>query len=215
MGYRHSIVAAIAMAAAFSSAVDAAPLNANARKTTGMTQHAAKAAAPAVQRSLATLYYIDFRAVEDGLVGHTYIAYGRLDGNGRPASAQYADYHPDNGFAGYVMGFMVPITAVMRPTEETLRGNIVDNFQVTLRPEEYVELIKLIAQMDAARRLWTAFGYNCNDFLADAARAVGLDAPMTNIAPYHFIPLLRSTNGETSTGAGVVPERPSRSVSAR
>jgi hypothetical protein len=203
------------MTAVFSCAVDAAPLDAKGRKTTGMTQHAAKAATAAVQKSLATLYYIDFRAVEDGLVGHTYIAYGRLDSNGQPASAQYADYHPDNGVAGYVMGFMVPITAVMRPTEETLRGNIVDSFQVTLQPQQYVELIKLIAQTDAARRPWTAFGYNCNDFLADAARAIGLNAPMTNVAPYHFLPLLRSMNAETSTGAGVAPEQGARSVSAR
>ena len=225
MGYRYSAIATIAVAAMFSCAVDAAPQKSGARQTTGVAHKAAHAAAPAMSKSAMsksamsksapTLYYVDFRAIEDGLVGHTYIAYGRLDSNGRPASAQYADYHPDNGFAGYVMGFVVPMTAIMQPTAETLHANIVNSYRVTLRPQDYLELIKLISQTSASRRPWTAFGYNCNDLLADAARAVGLDAPITNLAPYHFLPMLRSMNDETTVSPGLAREGTARSASAR
>jgi hypothetical protein len=220
MGYRYSAIAAIAVAAMFSCAVNAAPQTSGARQTSGVAHKAAHAAAPAMSKSamsksVPTLYYVDFRAIEDGLVGHTYIAYGRLDSNGQPASAQYADYHPDNGFAGYVMGFVVPITAIMQPTAETLHAKIADSYRVTLRPQDYLELIKLISQTSASRRPWTAFGYNCNDLLADAARAVGLNAPITNLAPYHFLPMLRSMNDETTVSPGLAREGTARSASAR
>jgi hypothetical protein len=34
-------------------------------------------------------YYVEFRAAVDGVYGHSYIAYGRLNALGRPANATY------------------------------------------------------------------------------------------------------------------------------
>ena len=51
----------------------------------GVTSAWAASAAP---------YYVEFRAVDIGVYGHSYIAYGRLKANGQPSTVQYADFHP-------------------------------------------------------------------------------------------------------------------------
>jgi hypothetical protein len=43
-------------------------------------------------------YYVEFRVAVDGVYGHSYIAYGRLNALGRPATATYADIHPTGDF---------------------------------------------------------------------------------------------------------------------
>jgi len=224
MGHRVFAFAILAVIAAVGCA-NAAPPEAEKSKPSAIKQAAASATAPAATsgtiptaatttepaavepKAEASRYYIDFRASQDGAVGHTYIAYGRLGGNGRPATAQYADYHPAGGFAGYVAGFVVPIAPVMVPTKETLSSKVVDSYRVTLSANNYGKLTKLIARIRASGRSWTAFGYNCNDFLADAARALGLQAPATNITPYQFLPALRAMNepGRSRSPAGVAP----------
>jgi hypothetical protein len=187
------------MVAAFGCTASANPPAADLSKTSAITQPADAAAAtsgsaPAEQKADTSLYYVDFRVAQDGVVGHTYIAHGRLGANGRPATAQYVDYHPEGGFGGYLAGFIAPIAPVMRPAKETLASRVVDNYRVTLSARDYRKLTKLLSEIRASRRPWTAFGYNCNDLLADAARALGMSAPMTNIAPYQFIPTLREMN---------------------
>ena len=170
----------------------AQPADVTAATTSGSAP--AAATGPAEQKADSSLYYIDFRVAQDGVVGHTYIAHGRLGANGRPATAQYVDYHPEGGFGGYLAGFIAPIAPVMQPAKETLAARVVDSYRMTLSAKDYRKLTKLLAEIRASRRPWTAFGYNCNDLLADAARALGMSAPMTNIAPYQFIPTLREMN---------------------
>jgi hypothetical protein len=196
------------------AALKQAAASTDAQVTSG-TARATNAAAPAAEQKADTsLYYIDFRVAQDGVVGHTYIAHGRLGSNGRPASVQYVDYHPEGGFGGYLAGFIAPITPVMQPAKETLASKVIDSYRLTLSAKDYRKLTKLLAEIRASRRPWTAFGYNCNDLLADAARALGLSAPMTNIAPYQFIPTLRSMNGAVTSPArvGVAPARGSQSA---
>jgi hypothetical protein len=183
------------------AAVKQAAANAAASTATGGAPTPATAAVtpPAEHKPETSLYYIDFRLAQNGLVGHTYIAHGRLGGNGRPASAQYVDYHPEGGFGGYVAGFVTPMTPVMQPAKETLAAKVLDSYRLTLTAKDYRKLTKLLAEIRASRRPWTAFGYNCNDLLADAARALGLSAPMTNAPPSQFLPTLRAMNGSVTS----------------
>jgi hypothetical protein len=222
MGHRVLTLAIFAMIAAIGCA-NAAPPDAVKSKSAAVKQAAASATAPPAGGGVAapgehkpevSLYYVDFRVVQDGVVGHTYMAHGRLGGNRRPVSAQYVDYHPEGGFGGYIAGFIAPITPVMQPTKATLASTIVDSYRLTLSARDYRKLTKLLAEIRASGRPWTAFGYNCNDLLADAARALGLSAPVSNIAPYQFIPTLRALNGSVTSLAQAARAPAVRSQSA-
>jgi len=66
-------------------------------------------------------YYVEFRVAVDGVYGHSYIAYGRLDRLGQPASATYADIHPTGDFLGMVLGHFFSMKAATIPEKDTLR----------------------------------------------------------------------------------------------
>jgi hypothetical protein len=56
-------------------------------------------------------YYVEFRVAVNGAYGHSYVAYGRLDSLGRPATAAYADIHPTGDLPSMVLGHFFPMLA--------------------------------------------------------------------------------------------------------
>jgi hypothetical protein len=155
----------------------------------GMAEAAAGATAAA------DAFYVEFRAARIGLYGHSYITYGRLTGDRRPASANHADIHPDGGFFSMVLGHFLPMTAAMGPVEETLRRTLVHAYRCELQAAEHDSLLQAIVELQAARRTWNVFAYNCNDFVADVARDLGLRTPRTLVRSYTFIAELGRLNG--------------------
>lgn len=139
-------------------------------------------------------YFVEFRVAENGVYGHSYIAHGRLGRDGMPRTVQYADIHPIGGFASTVVGHFLPIRAVTEPEPQTLERRTASVYRRALTPSEYQRLTQAIAQARAAGRRWNVLIYNCNDFLADVARAIGLRTPRTLMRPYAFVPALRRMN---------------------
>jgi hypothetical protein len=152
-------------------------------------------AAPAVRADdEPCAFYIEFRVAQNGVYGHSYIAYGRLNGKGWPVTVEYADVHPVGGFTNMVLGHFFPIPAETQPEEETLRRNVTTAYRRTLGAQDYEKLTAAVASARAACRWWNVFAYNCNDFVAEVARAIGLRTPRTIARPYEFIPALRELN---------------------
>ena len=139
-------------------------------------------------------YYVEFRVAVNGVYGHSYIAYGRLDSLGRPATAAYADIHPTGDLPSMVLGHFFPMHAATIPVKDTLGYKIARRFRRPLTAPEYGRLNAVIAQIRAAPHSWSVLAYNCNDFVADVARAVGLQTPTTLTLPYDFIPALQAIN---------------------
>jgi len=139
-------------------------------------------------------YYVEFRVAAIGVYGHTYIAYGRFDSLGRPATAAYADIHPTGGFASMVLGHFFPMVAATIPEKDTLGHKIASRFLRPLTAAEYARLTSVIARIRAARHAWSILAYNCNDFVADVARGMGMQTPATLALPYDFISRLQAMN---------------------
>jgi len=140
-------------------------------------------------------YYIEFRVAVDGVYGHSYIAYGRL--SGQPATATYADIHPTGDIPSMVLGHFFPMNAATSPEKDTLRFTIANRFRRPLTATEYDRLKSIVAHIRAARHAWSVLGYNCNDFVADVARGLGMRTPTTLLLPYNFIPELQAMNEHT------------------
>jgi hypothetical protein len=139
-------------------------------------------------------YYVEFRAAVDGVYGHSYIAYGRLNTLGQPATATYADIHPIGGFASMVLGHFFKLQASTSTEKDTLGHKLASRFRLPLTAVAYDRLQSVIARVRAARHSWSILAYNCNDFVADVARGIGLQTPTTVSLPYAFIPLLQAGN---------------------
>ena len=64
-----------------------------------------------------------------------------------------------------------------------------------LTTDQYRRLLAFIDQERANARTYNLLFYNCNDFVADAAEAIGLKAPLLRaIPPVLFILLLKEMN---------------------
>ena len=142
-------------------------------------------------------YYVEFRAAVDGVYGHSYIAYGRLNAVGQPATATYADIHPTGDIPSMVLGHFFPVDAATTPEKDTLGRKIASRFRRPLTPAEYERLNAIIARARAANHAWSILVYNCNDFVADVARGIGMKTPSTLSLPYDFIPRLEAMNKGT------------------
>ena len=142
-------------------------------------------------------YYVEFRVAVDGVYGHSYIAYGRLDALGRPATATYADIHPTGDFPSMVFGHFFSMEAATIPEKDTLGYKIASRFRRPLTAAEYRRLTSVIVRIRAVHHSWSVLAYNCNDFVADVARGMGMQTPTTLSLPYDFIPRLQAINERT------------------
>jgi hypothetical protein len=143
-------------------------------------------------------YYVEFRVAVDGVYGHSYIAYGRLDLLGRPMTASYADIHPTGDLPSMVLGHFLPMEAATSPEKATLHYEIANRYRRPLTATEYGKLQSVITRIRAAHHSWSVLAYNCNDFVADVAHGMGMQSPMTLLLPYDFIPRLQLINEHTS-----------------
>jgi hypothetical protein len=141
--------------------------------------------------------YVEFRVAVDGVYGHSYIAYGRLEPPGRPATVNYADIHPTGDFPSMVLGHFFPMEAATFPEKDTLGYKLASRFRRPLTAAECRRLKSVIVHLRAAHHSWSVLGYNCNDFVADVARGMGMQTPTTLSLPYDFIPTLQAINERT------------------
>lgn len=159
-------------------------------------------------------FYVEFRSVEIGVYGHSYIVYGRLNGDGRVLTAQYADFHPKGGDLGMVVGHFLPVGGDLAPEKETLSLPIVARYRRSLNGAEYRNLMAALARVRANPHLWSALANNCNSFVGEMAQAVGLRAPPSLMFANQFVSALRTLNEGAKKSAATHAHGSSPSSSA-
>lgn len=147
-------------------------------------------------------YYIEFRVAEIGTYGHSYVAHGRLNDRGKPADAHYADLHPVGNYIVMAVGHVLPVPANTEWDPDVLKLPIVSSYFHTLSAAEYARLQTALQKAHADKQpYWNALSHNCNHFVAELARTVGLRTPTDLQIAYTFIPALRNMNEGGQTGA--------------
>jgi hypothetical protein len=175
------------------------------------TVSAAPTRAPAVPRQKAKSssgYYVEFRTARIGLYGHSYAVYGRLDSRDNPATTSYADLHPMGGYAVMALGHFVPVPANTEWDPEVLTLPVTAKYRVKLNETQYNELTAAVQRANANKRpYWNAVTNNCNHFVGELARAVGLRVPMQFSLSYGFIPDMQEMN-EANAPSAATPAPP-------
>jgi hypothetical protein len=72
---------------------------------------------------------------------------------------------------------------------------------VRLNKAEYDQVVAYIRNLQATHPVWHAVIYNCNDFVADIARFVGLKVPSTMLFARYFIEGIGELNAGTHHAA--------------
>jgi len=160
---------------------------------------------PAAAESYRRPFYVEFRSVDIGVYGHSYIVHGRLGEGGRTLTAQYADFHPKGGDLGMVVGHFLPVGGDLTPDRETLSLPIVARYRQSLNEAEYRNLLAALARVRANPHLWSALANNCNSFVGEMAQAVGLRAPPSLVLAHEYVSALRTLNEGATKSAGAHP----------
>jgi hypothetical protein len=177
-------------------AQNSAPLAA----TDPQVRTAAKPAAP----KLATPYFIEFRARSALSYGHTFAVYGRV-GQKNPA-LKVAGLHPfTDSSIPWMIGHLVPVPSETGASDgDTEDQYIIARYRVLLSEAEYKKLLANIKKLQDSSPVWHAVLYNCNAFVGDIAKSIGLKAPPSLQMPKEYIEDMRqiNTNGRGTVTVG-------------
>lgn len=155
----------------------------------------AAAAKTTVHSSGSGDYYIEFRARYAWDYGHTYIIHGRVGQTPNKDSVAGLSPVGDDSTA-WVIGHYVPVPAETGWTDGDLEDKYTSaRYRVLMNKEQYDRVVAYIRQLQASSHTWSAELYNCNAFVGDVAKYMGLKVPAsTLIYPKIFVTHLRLMN---------------------
>ncbi len=145
-------------------------------------------------------YFVEFRAETHYIPihpGHNYLVHGLLapDGSIAKESGPVGFYSRLGPIGAGTLGLIAnPGTIGPDPSGDDLP--VTETYRVPLTSGQYTKLMEFIEYWRQNVVLWNLFFNNCNDFIAGAARAVGLKAPkgLAVIPPSVHIRKLRRLN---------------------
>jgi hypothetical protein len=140
-------------------------------------------------------YYIEFRSRYAWDYGHTYIVHGRV--GEAPNHDSVAGLSPVGDDAtAWVIGHYVPVPAETGWTDGDLEDKYITlRYRVLMDKDQYDRVLAHIKELQAGSHMWSAELYNCNAFVADVAKYMGLSVPSsTLIYPKIFVNHLRLLN---------------------
>ena len=155
-------------------------------------------------------YYIEFRSRYAQSYGHSFVVFGPGTGPGKKISPnQIAGLHPaGNSAVPWLLGHVMPVISETGASEgDTDAIYVSARYHVALNKAQYVELVAFIRRLQASSPVWQAEAYNCNAFVADIAKHLGLKTPTSMIFPKEFITQLRELNSGSLHTATAVSSR--------
>ena len=146
-----------------------------------------------------TPYYIEFHSRPSIISGHTYIVYGALDENGTPREHIVTGFYPMGGIFG-LLGGMVAAPGRIDKTYLDEKIPDMNAYRKNITAEQYQRLTAYVDSEKGKTKVWNMFVNNCNDFAADAAKAIGLKVPEGRfMPPALFIMTLSDMNAASSS----------------
>jgi hypothetical protein len=151
---------------------------------------ASKPSAPKVAKP----YFVEFRARSALSYGHTFAVYGRV--GAKIGAAQVAGLHPfTDSSVPWMIGHLVPVPSETGASDgDTEDKYIIARYRVLLTEPEYKKLVEGIKKLQASSPVWHAVLYNCNAFVGDIAKSIGLQIPSTMNMPKEFINDMKALN---------------------
>jgi hypothetical protein len=124
-------------------------------------------------------YYMEMRLRHTPMlpVGHVYIAYGRLGENGEPLDEKLIMLAPLGGYAGAGVSSALPMPGVMTPFPDDCSVTPHAAYRLSLSAQQYEKLLLAVKEQKQKKPNYLLFAYNCNHFMSDVAKSVGILPP--------------------------------------
>jgi hypothetical protein len=181
----------VAMIALTGLGLSVASAQPSARPATARPAHAGSAAVT----SGSGQYYFEFRSRQAWDYGHTFVVFGRVGET--PTKNNVAGLSPKGDDPQmWLMGHYVPVPSDTGWTDGDLEDRYVTSrYRVLVSKEQYDRTVAFIRQLQAKSTTWSVEMYNCNAFVADIARFMGLKVPASSwIYPKVFVTNMRKIN---------------------
>lgn len=148
-------------------------------------------------------YFIEFRARSAYSYGHTFLVHGRV---GQKITARdVVGLHPiSESPVPWMIGHIIPVISETGASDGDYEDvYIIARYRILLSEAEYKPILAYLRQRQHNSPIWHAVLYNCNAFVGDVARHIGLKAPVNTLAmPKDFINELKSMNNGRSVLSG-------------
>lgn len=145
-------------------------------------------------------YFVEFRSRYALSYGHTFLVHGRLNARGEVGQVtadQVAGLHPaGDGPQLWSMGHVVPVPAETGPSDGDMEDQYISNrFRVLLDEAQYRRVSAFIKRKQRTPTMWHAVLNNCNRWVGEVARYMGMRAPTDTVQyPADYISSLRAIN---------------------
>jgi hypothetical protein len=167
--------------------------------------HPAAKPAPAAGNP-AKPYFIEFRARSAYNYGHTFLVHGRV---GQKITARdVVGLHPaTESPVPWMIGHFIPVISETGASDGDYEDvYIIARYRVLLSEAEYRTILAQMRKMQRNSPVWHAVLYNCNAFVGDVAKFMGLKAPFNTMQmPKDFINDLKAMNGGRPVLSGEAP----------
>ena len=155
------------------------------------------------QKSEAKRYFVEFRSRSALSYGHTFLVHGKLNANGQVGQVrkeQVAGLHPaSESSVPWMIGHLIPVVSENGWSDgDDEEEYVTARYRVLLTEEEYAQVSANIRHLQKNSPLWHAVLYNCNAWVGDVAKSMGLKVPSSGLYPEEFISGIASLNGGTA-----------------
>lgn len=147
-------------------------------------------------------YFVEFRSRYALSYGHSFLVHGRLNQQGAVgelSAKNVAGFHPAGaGSELWMAGHLVPVPAETGPSDGDLEEEYVSaRYRVYVSEDEYRKVAGYIKSKQASAAPWHAAAHNCNAWIGDVARFMGLRAPDNPLLfPANYINEMERLNAE-------------------
>ena len=133
----------------------------------------------ATRVTLGEPYYMEMRLRNTPMlpVGHVYIAYGRLGPDGQPLDEKLIMLAPLGGYGGAAVAAAIPMPGVMKPYGDDCIVRPHAAYRISLTAQRFEQLLLEIQKQKKKKPAYALFAYNCNHFMSDVAKSVGVLPP--------------------------------------
>jgi len=145
-------------------------------------------------------YFVEFRSRYALSYGHTFLVHGRLNARGEVGQVtadQVAGLHPaGEGPQLWSVGHVLPVPAETGPSDGDMEDQYISNrFRVLLDEAQYRRVLAYIKRKQRTPTMWHAVLNNCNRWVGEVARYMGMQAPSDTVQyPADYISSLRRMN---------------------
>lgn len=158
---------------------------------------------PVDENALSDTYYIEFRARSAQSYGHTFVALGQLKRNGQIGTMEIAGLHPaTESSIPWMLGHVFPVPSETGASDgDTEDQYIIARHRITMGKDRFDRLMRFVRDLQKNSPAWHAVLYNCNAFVGDIAKHMGMTPPDNPLYfPQDYIERLARLNRNRTEG---------------